>query len=167
MPEPPITALTGTFSGASLMKSSPASGARRANAGERVAAGVLALGALALLVTAAVLKPSPTGSGTHTQLGLPSCTWLTTFGVPCPTCGMTTSFSYAAEGSYVDSVLAQPAGFVLVLLTSMTVWIGGHIAVLGSTIGRSMTRLMGSWLAWVGLSLLIGAWLYKIATHQH
>ena len=31
--------------------------------------------------------------GTHQQLGLPPCNFVTLTGYPCPACGMTTSFA--------------------------------------------------------------------------
>ena len=33
---------------------------------------------------AAYLTPSAEGLGTHTQLGMPSCGWIHTMGIPCP-----------------------------------------------------------------------------------
>src|SRR5437763_967074 len=48
----------------------------------------------AVLVTAARLTPSPTGTGTHTELHLQACQFKLRTGLPCPSCGMTTSFSY-------------------------------------------------------------------------
>ncbi|MCA9610613.1 MAG: hypothetical protein KC619_33690, partial [Myxococcales bacterium] len=45
---------------------------------------VLFSGPLAVLVTAAMLTPSPEGHGTHTQLGLPPCGFLVYTGYPCP-----------------------------------------------------------------------------------
>lgn len=166
LPTPDANLTSSQVRSIELAKSGQRGGPRRATVGERVSAGVLASGALSVLVTAAVLTPSPTGEGTHTQLGLPACTWLSLFGTPCPTCGMTTSFSYAAEGDYLGSFLAQPAGFVLVLVTAMTVWIAGHVLVCGSTIGRAMTRLLSSWLLWAGLGLLLASWVYKIVVHE-
>ncbi|TVQ76977.1 MAG: DUF2752 domain-containing protein [Phycisphaeraceae bacterium] len=161
---PPTTV---AHAGLELQKSAAAGvGVRRASLAERVSCGVLASGALALLATAALLDPSPTGTGTHTQLGLPSCTWLAMAGVPCPTCGMTTAFAYAAAGDYQQAFLAQPAGLVFVLATSMAVWIAGHIALFGSTVGRAMTRIFGSRVLWIGLGILLAGWFYKMATHS-
>jgi hypothetical protein len=39
----------------------------------RAVALLMSLGCLALLVTAGLLKPDPSGMGTHTALGLPPC----------------------------------------------------------------------------------------------
>jgi hypothetical protein len=60
------------------------------------------------------LKPNPAGVGTHRQLGLPPCTFmLLTGGVPCPSCGMTTSFSHLIRGQVLGSLAANPVGTLL------------------------------------------------------
>src|SRR3954447_16098360 len=46
-----------------------------------------------VLGVACWLRPDPRGMGTHQQLGLPPCTFYLYTDVPCPSCGMTTSFT--------------------------------------------------------------------------
>ena len=75
---------------------------------------------LALLVTAAVLKPSPKGLGTHQQLGLPPCTVRVMFGVPCPSCGMTTSWSHAIRGELFAAAEANTGGLMLAALAALS-----------------------------------------------
>ena len=41
---------------------------------------------------------APRVIATHQQLGLPPCTFLEVTGVPCPACGMTTSFALLVRG---------------------------------------------------------------------
>jgi len=65
------------------------------------------------LVLAGTLTPSPQGSGTHRQLGLPPCSIRLAFGVRCPSCGMTTSWSHFARGNWIESVRANAGGFSL------------------------------------------------------
>jgi hypothetical protein len=72
-----------------------------------------ALGLAALLAVARCLEPDPRGFGTHTQLGLPPCAFATVTGRRCPTCGMTTSFSWFARGRFDRSWRANPAGSLL------------------------------------------------------
>lgn len=68
-----------------------------------------------LLITAAWLKPSPRGMGTHQQLGLPRCTIVQWFGMRCPSCGMTTSWSHMVRGRVVSAFSANAGGALLAL----------------------------------------------------
>jgi hypothetical protein len=53
---------------------------------------------------------------THRQLGLPPCTFYTfTGGLPCPSCGMTTSFALLAHGDVWNSLRANAVGTLLAL----------------------------------------------------
>lgn len=136
----------------------------RAGMTERLAGGTVASIALAVLITAARLTPADQGHGTHTQMGLPACTWTVWFDKPCMTCGMTTAFATAGEGRWLDSFLTQPAGMVLSVMTAAAFWLGVHTLITGSRIGtlvasltrpRTVTLLIGGFLA---------AWGYKLLT---
>lgn len=72
-----------------------------------------ALLSLTVIAVAAGLTPSSAGAGTHTQLGLPACGFLSRTGWPCPSCGLTTSFALAARGRFGDAAFVQPFGFLL------------------------------------------------------
>jgi hypothetical protein len=69
----------------------------------------LALGFFA----AAQLEPDPSGLGTHEQWGLPPCTLRQVLGVPCPSCGMTTSFAHFVRGQFFEAAKANTAGLLL------------------------------------------------------
>jgi hypothetical protein len=56
---------------------------------------------------------SAKNGGTHQGLGLPPCTFKETTGVPCPSCGMTSSFSLLIRGDLWHSVQANFAGTIL------------------------------------------------------
>jgi hypothetical protein len=63
----------------------------------------IALALAAVFVVAALLNPyrddgEPRRLETHRQLGLPECTFKHYTGLPCPSCGMTTSFALAVRG---------------------------------------------------------------------
>ncbi len=62
----------------------------------RMVAGAIWAACSVVLGIAAWLTPSPSGMGTHTQLNLPQCGWIVMMDLPCPTCGMTTAFAFAA-----------------------------------------------------------------------
>ena len=70
---------------------------------------------LALLATAIWLEPDPRGMGTHQKLGLPPCSFKEMFGRPCPSCGMTTSWSYLVRGQFLKSFDANLGGTLLAL----------------------------------------------------
>lgn len=131
----------------------------------RLLAAVIAAGALAVLVTAARLAPSPSGMGTHTALGLQECEFLSRTGLPCPSCGMTTSFSYFAHGNWLASGYVQPMGFALALIAGMTVWAGGYIAISGRPAHRILRAVPGLAVVLSLLGLAIVAWAWKIFIH--
>jgi hypothetical protein len=85
--------------------------------------GYLALTLLsgAVLLIARLLQPSAQGVGTHEQLGLPSCLFLTLTGIPCPSCGLTTSFAHAARFNFIASLTTQPFGLVAFFLTVLCI----------------------------------------------
>jgi hypothetical protein len=74
---------------------------------------------LVVVFTIAVrLNPyGPDGSAermeTHRQLGLPPCTFYYATGVPCPACGMTTSFALLVRGDVAHSLQANWVGTLL------------------------------------------------------
>lgn len=123
--------------------------------------GILA-GILAVFGTACWLNPygsdgKPLRMGTHQQLGFPPCNFVILTGKPCPSCGMTTSFSLFVRGDLVNSMQANPvglllAGFLVLLLPwgVASLWNGrslyirsiqiAGLVVLGFFVGLSMLR---------------------------
>jgi hypothetical protein len=69
-----------------------------------------AVGIAGVYVTAAFLRPDPSGQGTHRQLGLPPCAYLVLTGQRCPSCGLTTAFAWAVRGRVDRAWRANPAG---------------------------------------------------------
>lgn len=99
---------------------------------------------------------------THRQLNLPPCGWVTGFGIPCPTCGMTTAFAAAADGDLIASFKAQPLGCALAIVAAASTAVSAYVAVTGSAIGGHFLRLVTPRFGWTMLVLLVVAWLYKI-----
>jgi hypothetical protein len=80
----------------------------------------LALGLAAVFALARYLDPyeadgTPMRQGTHQKLGLPPCTFYDRTGLPCPSCGMTTSFALLAHGDVVNSLRANCVGTAVAL----------------------------------------------------
>lgn len=129
----------------------------------RAGALVLALVCASPLVFAATLTPSAAGIGTHTQMGLPECGFVIATGLPCATCGCTTAFAHAADGSLLISLMTQPFGAVLAIALAMMTLIAGWSAFSGMRL-EPLARVMatkGFVLSWV--VLLLAAWGYKAA----
>src|ERR1700675_3276365 len=99
-----------------------AEGATPLKVSSRVIAGIIAVSCLAVLVIAVRLRPDSTGTGTHRQLGFAACEFKARTGLPCPSCGFTTAFSYFAHGKFVASFYTQPMGALLAWATAITVW---------------------------------------------
>lgn len=75
---------------------------------------------LAVTVTAACLHASPTGHGTHEELGLPPCPSALIFSRPCPGCGLTTSWTAFVHGQFGAAFHAHPFGPLLYLFFTVT-----------------------------------------------
>ena len=93
-------------------------------------------GLLLLLGVACWLDPDSRGFGTHQQLGLPPCTFSSVFGIRCPSCGMTTSWSHALRGELVLAARSNAGGLLLALLSVLS---GPWLLVSG---------IRGNWTGW-------------------
>lgn len=81
---------------------------------------LIAAGWIAVFMVAIVLNPYRGGrvwlEETHRQLGFPSCHFKEMAGLPCPSCGMTSSFALLVRGDLVNSLRANFAGTLLALI---------------------------------------------------
>lgn len=128
----------------------------------RLVACVVLFAAVAVLGLAAWMEPAAAGHGTHQQLGLPKCDWMTRFNTPCPTCGMTTAFAYAAEGNFVASFLTQPLGFLLAIATAGALLVSIYIVWTGSPVARIFVRWWNTRTTILFVIVLLGSWGFKI-----
>lgn len=117
-----------------------------------------------MLVIAAGLNYDPAGHGTHTQLGMPACGWAIALDIPCPTCGMTTSFTAAADAEPVRAFFTQPLGAVLALVTASLFWAGIWEALTGDRLDAIALRWLRPRTIWYLAALAALAWIYKIVT---
>jgi Protein of unknown function (DUF2752) len=81
----------------------------------------IALGLILVFTTAAFLNPYTEDGqarlmGTHQLMGLPPCTFYQLSGLPCPSCGMTTSFALLVRGDIMNSLRANAVGTMLAVL---------------------------------------------------
>lgn len=115
------------------------------------------------LTLARILRPSPNGFGTHEQLGLPPCVFLKLTGIPCPTCGVTTSFAHSARLNFSQALLVQPFGVLLFSLTVISIPL--LIVLLRRRVPWSSVVLARGfdWLIYGLIFAGLLGWLYKIA----
>lgn len=125
----------------------------------RAALVAIAVSLAAVFTTAAWLQPygsdgQPLRMETHRQLGLPPCSFYQWTGLPCPSCGMTTSFALLVRGDVWNSLRANPVGTLLALLwLVLLVWSAGCAVAGQFFLVRSPERVL-SWMV-AGLMILL------------
>ena len=124
--------------------------------------GLWSLLLIAAFSVAVSLEPDPRGYGTHRALGLPPCTFQFLFGIPCPSCGMTTSIAHFVRGQFVASAQANVAGLLLGLVCAIQIpwcWISIRIGRLWKVTHPDavVLRLLATLLLVAGVQWLI--WL--------
>jgi Protein of unknown function (DUF2752) len=86
---------------------------------------LMAVGLAGLFAVAIYLDPNKEGrvwhEGTHRQLGLPPCTFKLLTDLPCPSCGMSTSFAHLVRGDVWNSLQANFAGTMLAAVLLATI----------------------------------------------
>jgi hypothetical protein len=140
---------------------------QRVPIGGRLLAAGVAAACIGLLGVAMVLIPSPNGVGTHQGLGLAQCQFLARTGLPCPGCGMTTSFAWFVRGNIEASLYVQPMGTVLALLVAATFWGALYVAISSKPVYRLAQRIPPRYYLWYLPSLAIMAWAWKIWIRVH
>lgn len=135
---------------------------KKSSASEKVIQFVILSGCVGAIIIGRMLTPSPSGIGTHTLLGLPPCGFYKITGIPCPTCGVTTSFVLGAHFKFKESFFAQPVGFVVFIL----IFLGAVAATVFFLAGKSLFNLnlkvSGYKIAIIILTFVLISWIYKI-----
>lgn len=115
-----------------------------------------------VVVALLAVQPDARGYGTHEQLGMRPCGWPELYGMPCPTCGVTTAACYLVHLRPWQAVVTQPFGAALAAV---------GLAVAGTALldvlrGRSfVARVYELRLArWClgGAALLLLSWWYRV-----
>jgi len=100
---------------------------------------------------------------THRQLGLPPCTFYDYTGLPCPSCGMTTSFALLVRGDVGPSLKANAVGTLLAVFCLGLIPWALACALRGRLLGvRSAERAM-TWVVAVLIALLLVRWVIVLA----
>jgi hypothetical protein len=128
----------------------------------------VALALTGVFAVAAWLNPyNPDGSArtlaTHTGLGLPPCTFYYLTGLPCPSCGMTTSFALLVRGDVLHSLRANAVGTLLALFCLMLIpWCLASVVRKRTLFIHSMERAL-TVVVLVFLSLMLLRWAIVLA----
>lgn len=122
----------------------------------------LIAGAGFTLMLARMLTPSIAGYGTHEQLGLPPCLFFKLTGIPCPNCGLTTSFAHSARFHFYQAFIAQPFGLIVFCLTVASIPV--FVFLLHQRISWSeFIRAKGfDRLIYALIAIYLLGWIYKI-----
>jgi hypothetical protein len=143
--------------------------ARRANWWVR--GGLVAMAALMVFVfyLATQVRPynpdgSPMRTASHQTLGLPACRFKELTGMPCPSCGMTTSFALLVRGDVMNSLRANWVGTGLAVFCVLFVpwalasslrgrylWVRNVERILAALVGVFTVLMLARW----GLVLLL------------
>lgn len=117
---------------------------------------------LVIVALAWWLMPRAAGHGTHRQLGLPGCSFLVRTGLPCPSCGLTTSMAFMARGRVVQAYRAHPFGVVLFVAVVAAAGVGaGELATGRNVWGRLQPSV---WWCVLGIAALLAGWGWMLLT---
>ncbi len=118
--------------------------------------------ATTVLGIARVLHPADKGVGTHQQLGLPPCFFLSFTGIPCPACGLTTSFAHTVRLNFREAFFTQPFGLVACIATALLIPLSFYlmkrrVAWMSFITARGSNKVM-----YLTIALMVLGWIYKI-----
>lgn len=103
----------------------------------------------------------------HQTLGMPACNFKRMAGMPCPSCGMTTSFALLVRGDVSNSLRANWVGTGLAVFCALFIpwsiasslrgrllWVRRVDTMLGFLIGTFTILMLGRW----GVLMLMTVW---------
>jgi hypothetical protein len=108
------------------------------------------------------VEPDPRGFGTHQRLGLPPCTFRALCNLPCPSCGMTTSFAHLTRGHLALAIQSNAGGALLALVCAAQIPWCWWSACRGRLVGVSQPArgILAVMLTVAGVSVL--NWLFQL-----
>ncbi len=108
------------------------------------------------------LVPSSRGIGTHESMGLPPCGFLTLTGIPCPSCGLTTSFAHFLHGHFQAAFVVQPFGFIFYVTLMMLAGVSLYAVAREVPFSRIISSARFEKGQFVLLIIFVFSWFYKI-----
>src|SRR3990172_8946598 len=121
----------------------------------RLYALVFAAIGLAVLAAAGWMTPDRSHLGTHRQLGLPPCAFVAVTGFPCPTCGMTTSFSFVVRGRLFEAAKSSLFGSFLAISTVVLTAAGLVCSIIGRYPNLNWYRVDAVKVVYLGALVLV------------
>lgn len=100
----------------------------------------------------------PLKMGAHQRLGMPPCEFVVMFKKPCPSCGLTTSFSLLMHGDMMGSLRANPVGTAMALFSLALVPWCLVIAFRGRYVWVRSIERASLWTAGIFFVLLLLRW---------
>ncbi len=128
----------------------------------RLNAVLVLVGVIAIVGVSFYVEPDPARTNAKRRLPLRPCGFLMTTGLPCPTCGMTTSFAFMARGHAVAAFEQQPAGALLALLTAGLGVLALVVLVTGRRFEINWYRINPMHVLVGFMALFMGSWVYRI-----
>lgn len=122
--------------------------------------------ACAVLITAAWLRPSPMGYGTHIQLGLPPCNFMRLTHLPCPSCGLTTCFAWAIRFHFRSAFFANPFGVLAFFCTISMIPMAIFLLLRRISFRRITEHAHFTRAIYAGTALYFLSWIFKLATFR-
>lgn len=129
---------------------------------DRIIALISLLITSSLLLIPFFLHPDNRGLGTHEQLGLPPCPIQHFFHIPCPSCGLTTSFSLITHGKWISAFSIHPLGPILYLLGLVWIYISLIHLKNGSSIFNDLQNPLAIRIGKILIFFLLLQWLFKL-----
>jgi hypothetical protein len=109
---------------------------------------------------------TPLRMASHKSLGMPACRFQEMTGLPCPSCGMTTSFALLVRGDVINSLRANWVGTGLAVFCLLFIpwslvsvargrflWVRNVEGALAFLVGAFTVLMLGRW----GIVLLLRA----------
>lgn len=128
----------------------------------RLNAVLVLVGVAAIIGVSLYVEPDPARTHAKRRLPLRPCGFLMTTGLPCPTCGMTTSFAFMARGRVIAAFEQQPAGALLALLTVGLGVLALVVLVTGRRFEINWYRINPMHVLVVFMAVFMGSWVYRI-----
>jgi hypothetical protein len=122
-----------------------------------------AVGLVAMFVTAVRINPyddagRPLTMGAHTRIGMPPCEFYVMFDKPCPSCGLTTSFSLLMHGDVWGSLKANSVGTLMAIFCMALIPWSLYMSFRGRYLWVRSIERSSLWAAGIFFVLLLIRW---------